>query len=175
MSALLARTALLIAVASGLGVGINAFRSDGVRVSSFEVASSCTAGGAPASVPGAVAVVDAHQATRMCGDPGVMLADVRPSARFAAGHIADAVHLPCASSAAASSGALAQLARKHTVVVYGDSADEARPVAEALRARLGGVSQVLVLAGGFAAWEGAGLACTSGPCPDCTRRAELDR
>jgi rhodanese-related sulfurtransferase len=110
------------------------------------------------------------QAMRVCGDPGALIVDVRPADRFAAGHVAGAVHLPCAAGAQASSGPLARLAGKHTVIVYGDSTTEAMPVAAALGPRLGrspGAGRVVVIDGGFAAWDGAGLACSSGPCPDC--------
>lgn len=177
MFSLLGRTALLLTLAVALGAGVNALRKDRLQVGRWSMVSTCGVGGptAAAGLTAPVALVDAQQATRLCGDAGVMLADVRPADRFAAGHVAEAVHLPCAASATASSGPLSLLGSKHTVVVYGDSSEEARPVAEALRARVGAGGKVLVLAGGFAAWEQAGLACTSGPCPDCQRRAQAGR
>ena len=50
--------------------------------------------------------------------------------------MAGAIHLPCAASQDAASGALARVAAAHTVVMYGDSTEEATPVAESLRRRL---------------------------------------
>jgi rhodanese-related sulfurtransferase len=177
MKPLLARAAMLLVLAAGLGAVVNGLRGDGLRPGQFQVATTCGAGGATAPVAGGqtppVTEIHAWDAVRLCGDPGVMVADVRTSERFAAGHVADAVHLPCASSATAASGALSLLARRHTVVVYGDTTADAREVAEALRPRLGDGGKVLVLAGGFGAWERAGLACSSGPCPECQKRAEL--
>ncbi len=84
------------------------------------------------------------------------------------GHVAGAVHLPCASSRIAANAALDRLVGKETLVVYGDSTEEAMPVAEELRRRgeRPGL-RVAVLAGGFPAWSQAGLACSSGPCADC--------
>ena len=49
-------------------------------------------------------------------------------------------------------------------MVYGDSTEEALPVAEELRRRGDRPGlRVAVLAGGFPAWSQAGLACSSGP------------
>jgi rhodanese-related sulfurtransferase len=62
---------------------------------------------------------------------------------------------------------LAAAAGKHTLVVYGETTADARTVAESLRPKLPAGLEVVVLEGGFAAWNAEGLACTSGPCPDC--------
>jgi rhodanese-related sulfurtransferase len=165
---LLARTGVLLGAGVLLGVAVNGVRSDGLRPRSFAVATSCTSG-APST---GIQVLPPVQAMNLCGDPGVLVADVRSADRFAAGHVAGAVHLPCAASGDAASGALARVAAAHTVVVYGDSTDEATPVAQSLRTRLSrpGISLV-VIAGGFGEWDRAGLACTSGPCPDCREQA----
>jgi rhodanese-related sulfurtransferase len=61
---------------------------------------------------------------------------------------------------------LGRLEAARTVIVYGDSSDDGRAVAETLR-RLGLRGELRVLRGGFAAWEREGLACASGPCKDC--------
>ena len=55
------------------------------------------------------------------------------------------------------------------MIVYGDSSDDGRAVAETLRRR-GLHGDLRVLRGGFAAWEREGLACASGPCQDCPPR-----
>jgi rhodanese-related sulfurtransferase len=169
MLALAARAAAICALGSAIGFGANALRPDGVHFASFAVATSCTAGPGPGALPPA-------EAMRLCGDPGVLVADVRPAARFAAGHVAGALHLPCAASGGVASRALERVADKHTVIVYGDTTAEAAPVAESLRQRLprSGI-RVIVLDGGFAAWDRAGLACSSGHCPDCQEHAENSR
>jgi rhodanese-related sulfurtransferase len=102
----------------------------------------------------------------------VVIADVRSSERFAAGHVAGAIHLPCASTGEAATGALTRVGSAHTVVVYGDSTEQATPVAESLRQRLRERPvELVVLKGGFGEWDRAGLACSSGPCPDCREQA----
>jgi 3-mercaptopyruvate sulfurtransferase SseA len=115
-------------------------------------------------------VLPPDRAVRLCGDRGVLVADARPPQRFAEGHVSDAVHLPCAAPSADATSVVASLRDKHTLIVYGDSTAEARPVAEDLRRRIGRPDlRVVVLDGGFPAWSQAGLACSSGPCPQCTQ------
>jgi 3-mercaptopyruvate sulfurtransferase SseA len=164
MVGLLARTLVLLTIGAAVGLGTNALRRDGVSLRSYSPPASCEG---PKSGP-AVEVLRPEQAVRLCGDSGVMVADARPPARFAEGHVADAVHLPCAAPGNEASTVVSVLARKHTLIVYGDTTEEARPVAEDLRRRIGRHDlRVVVLDGGFPAWSKAGLACTSGPCPEC--------
>jgi rhodanese-related sulfurtransferase len=88
-----------------------------------------------------------------------VIVDVRSAQLFAEGHVAGALHLPCDSS-----GPLAndpRIARARSLVVYGHSTEDARPVASALSQRNPG-ARVVVIAGGFPAWNAAGLACASG-------------
>jgi 3-mercaptopyruvate sulfurtransferase SseA len=162
--ALLARALVLLLVGGGLGLAANAVRSDGVALRGYQPPVSCSAGHAPA-----IEVLPPARAAGLCGDPTVLIADARPPERFAAGHVAEAVHLPCASSSARVSSVMAGIAAMRTVIVYGDSTAEARPVAEDLRRRVGRPDlRVVVLEGGFPAWSQAGLACVSGPCGACT-------
>jgi 3-mercaptopyruvate sulfurtransferase SseA len=81
------------------------------------------------------------------------------------GHVAGAVHLPCDAGGKSAVEALAH-SRAQTIVVYGASTDDARPVADSLQRRHPDV-RVALLDGGFAAWSAAGLACASGPCDEC--------
>jgi rhodanese-related sulfurtransferase len=168
MFALLVRVGALVGIGCVLGFALNAVRQDGVRLRG-SLATSCEV--EPAS-PGA-AVLAPADAMDLCGDPGVLVADVRSGARFAQGHIAGAIHLPCASSGDVVGRALSLLVDKHTLIAYGDTTQEAAPVAEGLRHRLPRPDiRVIVLDGGFPAWDKAGLACSSGPCPECKEHAK---
>jgi 3-mercaptopyruvate sulfurtransferase SseA len=167
----LTRAMALLAVGCGLGLAVNAVRPDGLALRGFAPAMACSAGAAQMV---SVESLPPEQVVRMCGDPGVLLADARPPERFSEGHVADAVHLPCAASGTEASSVVARLGAMHTLIVYGDTTEEARPVAEDLRRRIGRADlKVVVLEGGFSAWNKAGLACASGPCPDCGERASL--
>jgi 3-mercaptopyruvate sulfurtransferase SseA len=79
--------------------------------------------------------------------------------------VAGAIHLPCDASGSVASEAMHKLEGAATVIVYGESTDDARPVAASLHRRLH--NRVSLLKGGFAAWNQAGLACASGPCDEC--------
>jgi prepilin-type processing-associated H-X9-DG protein len=96
----------------------------------------------------------------------VVIADARSAAAFADGHVAGAVHLPCDANGQAAVDALTHFDRAQRIVVYGQGSEDARPVADSLKRRHPAV-RVQVLAGGFPAWAGAGLACASGPCAEC--------
>jgi len=176
MLAATGRAACLLGIGVGLGFSINAFHPRGVHLGSYAAPVACTAvpGGSTAHAGGVavppVEVLSLAQVANLCGDPRVLVADARSAAAFAEGHVAGAIHLPCASSRLAANAALDALAGKETLVVYGDGTADALPVAEEMRRRRadrpGGV-RVAVLAGGFSAWSRAGQACSSGPCTDC--------
>ncbi len=164
------RLAVLIAAGAALGLLINLAHPRAVRFASFAPPRVCSAGEehTSAATPPAVELLSLAQVASLCGDPHAMVADARSATRFAEGHVAGAVHLPCASSRIAANAALDRLVGKETLVVYGDSTEEAMPVAEELRRRGDRPGlRVAVLAGGFPAWSQAGLACSSGPCADC--------
>jgi len=165
------RLAVLLAAGAALGLLLNLVHPRAVRFATFAPPSVCSAGAdehAGAATPPAVELLSLTQVASLCGDPRAMVADARSAERFAEGHVAGAIHLPCASSRIAATAALDRLAGKETLVVYGDSTEEALPVAEELRRRGDRPGlRVAVLDGGFPAWSQAGLACSSGPCADC--------
>ena len=165
---LLWRAALLAGVGGALGAGINALRSDGLAVAEYAPAVVCiTTEAGPAEGP-EVQLATQAEATALCAEPDTLIADVRPAAAFAQGHVAFAIHLPCSASEQVASAAEHGLSGKHQLLVYGDATDDALPVAEQMRRRLGRADlSIKVLEGGFAAWSAAGLACTSGECPAC--------
>jgi rhodanese-related sulfurtransferase len=162
--ALLLRSAALLLGSGAAGLGANAIRPGGVAIGAFQPPTTCTAeaGGAAEQAP--VVELAPREASFLCGHPGVIFADTRSAARFEEGHVADAIHLPCDATELGARAAIAQLSRAATVIVYGDSSDDGRAVAETLRRR-GLRGDLRVLRGGFAAWEREGLACASGPTP----------
>jgi rhodanese-related sulfurtransferase len=160
----LLRAAVLVVGGSVAGLGVNAARPAGIALTGFEVPAVCSAAAEHAAP---VIEMEPREASSLCGRAGVVFADTRPEARFTEGHVADAVHLPCDATASGAEVALRRLDHKQTIIVYGDSSDDGRAVAETLR-RLGLQGDLRVLRGGFAAWEREGLACASGPCRDCT-------
>lgn len=177
MVILLARALALAAVSTALGLGYNAVRPQGVALRTFSPPTACGVPGTGAATAADgiawVEVLPPAQAVRLCGDQGVLVADARPATRFAEGHVAGALHLPCAASSSEATSAMARMHDKHTVIVYGDSTAEARPVAEDLRRRAGRPGlRMVVLEGGFSAWSTAGLACSSGPCPHCAEQTQ---
>jgi rhodanese-related sulfurtransferase len=157
--ALLVRALVLVLGAAGLGLAINGARKGGVALGSFSAPASCDA---EEGVPPEIEPADA---IRLCGHPEIVIADTRPASRYAEGHVAGAIHLPCDAAGSVASEAMHHLESAATVIVYGESTDDARPVAASLRRRLH--HRVAVLTGGFQAWNQAGLACASGPCDEC--------
>lgn len=169
-SPVLLRAACLLAGGAILGLAANAARPAPVALTGFEPQVTCTAD-AEATEP--VGELHAHDASSMCGREGVFFADARSAERFAEGHVAGAIHLPCSASATGADGAIQRLGAARTIVVYGDSTEEARTVAETLQARAP-KADVRILRGGFPAWETEGLACASGPCRDCTVAGSME-
>ncbi|HSZ81342.1 MAG TPA: rhodanese-like domain-containing protein [Polyangia bacterium] len=167
----LGRAACLLLAGSALGLAVNAARPDGVRFTKFAPPNSCGAEAAPAGGGAPVTVLRPTDVVALCNDADTLLADVRPPAEFAEGHVTGAMHLPCTSSGQAASAAVDRLAGRHTLIVYGDGTDDAKVVADELRGRASRAGRtdlrVLVIEGGFEAWNHAGLACSSGPCPEC--------
>jgi rhodanese-related sulfurtransferase len=158
---LLLRAAVLVIGGGAAGLATNALRPTGVALIGFEAPAACTAEAAGEPHEPVVELAP-REASQLCGTPGVVFADTRPGPRFEEGHVADAVHLPCDTSESGVQAVIGRLASARTVVVYGDSSDDGRAVAETLRRR-GLHGDLRVLHGGFAAWEREGLACASGP------------
>jgi rhodanese-related sulfurtransferase len=163
-SAALGLRALVILVAgAGVGFALNAVRPAGLRFATFEAPTACEGPRAD----DAIAELGPRQTAAMCGRSDVVIADTRPARAFEEGHVVGAIHLPCDASGRVAADAIARLGTVKTVVVYGETTESARPVATTLHARLRAGVRVVVLDGGFEAWERANLACASGPCDDC--------
>jgi rhodanese-related sulfurtransferase len=163
--------ALVLALVGVLtGFAANALRSDGVAIADFAPPVTCTDGahGLAAMDTPPVRLVRQSEATVMCAEGSTVIADARDAKEFASGHIAGAIHLPCSASEKVALAAESGLSGKKLLLVYGESTDDAFPVAEQMRQRLGRSDlHIGVLEGGFAAWSSAGLACSSGICPEC--------
>jgi rhodanese-related sulfurtransferase len=162
MMKMVLRAAVIVVTGALLGVAVNTARPGGLALASFAPPTQCS--GAEGHAPPSVMLP--AEASGLCGQADVVIADTRAAAAFAEGHVAGAVHLPCDAGGQAAVEALTHFDRAHTIVVYGAGTDDARPVAESLQRRHPG-ARVAVLGGGFAAWSNAGLACASGPCDDC--------
>ena len=174
MVAVVARAACLLGVGTALGLVVNAARGDGVSLTAFAAPSACPAAPAPVAASagdGAVAAVEVLAPTAaadLCRDPRAVVVDVRPPAAFAEGHVAGALHLPCAAPGGAARAAVELLGGRNTLIVYGQDTGEALPVAEELRRRAGRPDlRIVVIDGGFPRWSATSLACSSGPCPEC--------
>jgi rhodanese-related sulfurtransferase len=165
---ILLRALALVAGASLVGLGVNAVRPGGLRFGAFEEPRACD----QAEAAGAPLEVGHDEVAHLCGQPDTVIADARPANRFAEGHVAGAIHLPCDATGSVAAEAMAHLEGKKTVIVYGETTADAQPVAASLRRRYHqpGV-RIAVLRGGFTDWSQAGQACASGPCDECKAEA----
>lgn len=162
MIASLLRASVLVTVGGLAGLALNAARKDGVALGGFAPPVECLGEAGPPPLAGSDAVA------ALCGRPDVVIADTRSASRFAEGHVAGAIHLPCDAAGSVANDAMARLDAARTVIVYGEGTEDALPVAASLRRRAPeAAARVMVLRGGFAAWSQAGQACASGPCDDC--------
>jgi rhodanese-related sulfurtransferase len=165
MSALALRALVIVAGGALAGLGVNAMRPhDGLAIGKFEPPTVCDG----AEAAGQPLEVEAAEVAGLCARPDVVVADARPSTRFAEGHVAGAIHLPCDAAGTVAASALAHLDGKHTIIVYGEETADAQPVAASLRRRIHRPDlRIAVLRGGFKAWMAGGQACASGPCDEC--------
>ena len=164
MLSLVYRTAALAALGAVAGLILNALRPDGISLQQPSAAAVCKV----ADVAHPVERLSPAQANQLCADKRVLLADARSAEDFASGHVAGAIHLPCAAPGDVASAVPRLLQGRQTVVVYGETTADALTVADGLRRRHNAEGmRIAVIEGGFAAWDQAGLACASGPCPEC--------
>jgi len=158
------RAIVLAVAASALGFGYNTLRSDKLALTGYEPPTACTGGAEVA----AVTPISPTEVAELCGSRDVVVADVRPPERYEQGHVVGAIHLPCSASNDAARVAESLLEGKRMLVVYGETSDDARPVAESLLRRRGDAKlEVRVLEGGFQGWFSGGFACSSGACEHC--------
>lgn len=156
---LLARALVIVLCGATLGLGYNTVRKDGIRFGAFEQPALCD----QAEAAGMPLEIDAAEVAGLCSRSDVVVADARPSTRYAEGHVAGAIHLPCDATGSVATDALTHVEGKHTVVVYGETTTDALPVAASLRRRIHSTEvRVAVLRGGFQGWLAGGQACASG-------------
>ena len=97
--------------------------------------------------------VNSAQATLMINREDALMLDVRDAAEFAAGHVIGARNVPLARI---DDGANDLAKRKdRPLVVYCDGGGRSAKAVAALAKQ--GFAKVVSLAGGFGAWQGAGL------------------
>ena len=108
------------------------------------------------------------EALALRGQAGVVIGDLRPPALYARGHIAGAIHLPCAGSLG--QAALDRLPSSAQLLLYDDDGRSAELQVAATTAALRGISRIYTLAGGFGAWTLSGLPSESGTCERCETR-----
>jgi rhodanese-related sulfurtransferase len=156
---------VILAVVGAIGgAAVNSLRPDRVAFALSEPVGTCSAPQASS----AVEQLTPSEVTDLCSEGGVTVVDVRPEEQFVAGHVADAVHLPCSATTGAADDVLGRLVDDGRIVLYGQGTQDALEVAESLARRASpGASKVAILVGGFKAWDQAGLACSSGPCEHC--------
>src|SRR5580765_20052 len=118
MRPLAVRAACLLVAGALAGLAVNVLHPRGVRFfgpAATAAPSACglppggdgaAGAAAPAAGADAVEVLSVTQASGLCGDPRVLVADARGAAAFAEGHVSGAVHLPCAASQGVASAAL---------------------------------------------------------------------
>jgi rhodanese-related sulfurtransferase len=151
---------MLVLAGAALGLLVNVLRSDGVAllrpyVPEMDGVAECVASPGPRRI-------DAAEAVRLQQASAIVFGDVRSADEYAAGHVVDAVHLPCSADAPAW---LADVPKASTVIVYGATDASAEQVAQSLTAS--GYRDVRILSGGFGAWRAHGGAAASGPCEVC--------
>ena len=159
---ILARAALLVIAGAIAGITVNSIRGNGVPLFHYQAPTQCTGEGGEATE------VDPAHVASLCGRSDVIVADARPAARYAEGHIAGAVHLPCDADGRSLSDALGRFSGASMIVVYGEGTEDARAVAASLLRRNPHGARVAILRGGFAAWSAGARACESGPCEECS-------
>lgn len=159
MLGVISRTLVLLVLGSALGFVFNWVRPSGVPLHPVEKVAVCEA-----AQPDDLVVMAPDDAAALCEQLGAIVLDVRSEEDYAKGHVADAIHLPCRDNPLAGdiSGLLATA---NLILIYGESTEDARPVAQSLVQRR--YQNVRILEGGYAAWEAAGQGCVSGPCEDC--------
>ncbi len=147
-----------------VGLVANSLRHTPLALQAYSPPTECS----EASDVPVASVLGAQAVSALCGRDDVLFADARTEQDYALGHVTGATHLACSSSRGDVGHLLGQLQGKRTLVVYGNTTDEARLVADGLlRQTKRRDLSVIVLQGGFAAWRDSGLACSSGTCENC--------
>jgi rhodanese-related sulfurtransferase len=172
MSALMLRALVVVAAGALAGLGVNALRPQhGLRIGSFEPPAVCD----QAEAAGQPLEIDPSEVDTACARAEVVIADARPAHRFAEGHVAGAIHLPCDAAGTVAASALAHLDHTRTIIVYGEDTADAQPVAASLRRRIHRPDlRIAVLRGGFKTWSKTGQACASGPCDECKQSSHTE-
>lgn len=158
------RLLVLLSIALVSAFVANRLRRAPLPLTAYNPPTQC----AEAHVAPAASILSAQATSSLCGRGDVLFADARSEEEFAQGHVTGAAHLACSSSRGDIGQLFENLRDKRTLVVYGNSTEDARRVADGLiRQTPRRDLSIIVLDGGFSAWRDSGLACSSGPCEGC--------
>ncbi len=149
------RALAIVAVSALVGFGFDWVRPGGVKLEKKDDVAICEAGESDLVVE-----IMPEDASASCAAVETVILDVRSEKEYFDGHVAGAIHLPCSADPLGDEFS-GLISRAGLILVYGQSTDDARQVARALAERQ---YEVQILAGGYPAWEAAGLGCVSGPC-----------
>lgn len=160
------RAGIILGAGLTVGLVVNLVRADSVALRPYAPPAMCTAAAMPAVESAVLAPADVAP---MCSATDTTIIDTRSAIAYAQGHVAGAVHLPCTAPSDAADTALALIGTSTTIIIYGESTEEALQVASGLLGKSGRTDlQAFVVEGGFAAWQAADQPCASGPCERCS-------
>ena len=154
--------ALGIIIVSGLiGIGVNAFRADGIPLVEHwqeKVLNEQLAGGLPA--------VSLKQAKEFFANGEALFVDARDPDFYELGHIPGAVNLPVSDFDSVFPKLKEQLLEAPRVIVYCDGASCEMSVDLTEKLLLAGLPNVEIFTGGIQQWEATGQQMEEGPLPN---------
>ncbi len=152
---LIVRSALLVVLGSAVGLVINAVRTQGVDLFSYQPPSKKTVATSGRQA-NPISQIDLTTALKLQKTPGVLFVDARPKAEFETGHIPGAINIPAKSFEDVAPGLKESLVKADKVVTYCSDVgcDEALEVAEMLHELLN--RSILVFADGMREYQNRG-------------------
>ena len=145
---LIVRSALLVVLGSAVGLVVNAVRTQGVDLFSYQPPKKKIVA-ASGRQTAAVSQIDLLTALRLQKTPGVIFVDARTKAEFDTGHIPGAINIPAEATEGIAPGLKESLLKADKVVTYCSDVecDEALEAAEMLHDMLN--RPILVFTGGM--------------------------
>ncbi|HUT04147.1 MAG TPA: rhodanese-like domain-containing protein [bacterium] len=152
---LIVRSVLLVVLGSAVGLVVNAVRTRGVDLFSYQPPSKQTIANSGRQTD-AISQIDLMTALRLQKTPGVVFVDARPKVEFETGHIPGAINIPAKTFEDVAPGLKESLVKADKVVTYCSDVecDEALEVAEMLHDLLN--RPILVFTGGMREYQNKG-------------------